>query len=56
MKAFIHWVEDNIKSRAGFEPTPLAFRPRVLTITPLSLPDVIALSMPTCLCGPLPER
>ena len=41
----------NIVLRAGLEPPSLAFESSVLTITPLSLPDVSTLLTPTCLCG-----
>ena len=35
----------------GVEPTSLAFRVSVLSITPPRLPDVTTLPMSTCLCG-----
>ena len=41
-----------ITARAQSEPTPLPFWGSVLTITP-HFPDVIILSIPTCLCGSL---
>ena len=40
----------------GIEPTALAFRTSVLTITPPRIPDVTNLPMPTCVCGSLPEK
>ena len=42
--------------RAAIEPTSLAFRASVLTITSPRLPDIITLYTPTCLCGSLPEK
>ena len=46
----------NIVSRGGLEPTSHVFWASVLAITPTRFPDVTMLSMPTCLCGSLPER
>ena len=46
----------NIVPRAGIETTSLTFSVSVLTITPLSFPNVTSLPMSTCLCGSLPER
>ena len=46
----------NIAPRVAIKPTPLAFRARVLTISPRRLPDVTMLPVPTCLCGSLPEK
>ena len=46
----------NIAPRAGIEPTSLAFRVSLLTITPLRLPDVATLFTPNCLCDSSSER
>ena len=40
---------ENIVPRAGIEPTSLALRVSVLTITPARLHAVIALPKPTCI-------
>ena len=45
-----------IAPRARIEHIALTFWARVNTIAPPRLPDVTTLSMPTCLCGSLPER
>ena len=48
---------EKIAHRTGLEPTPLAFRVRVLTSIPPMFPHVITLSMPTCLlCDSLSEK
>ena len=46
----------NIAPRAEIEPTSLAFRASVLTITPPRIPYVTTLSKPAYLCGSMPER
>ena len=46
----------NITPRTVIEPTSLAFRARVLTITLPRLPDVTTLPTPNYLCGSLPEK
>ena len=46
----------NIVPRAGIEPTSLAFRASVLTISPRSLSNMSHIPVPTCLCSSLPER
>ena len=46
----------NIVAGTEIEPTSLAFRASVLTITSPRLPDVTTILMPTCLCCSLPER
>ena len=45
-----------IAPRVGTKTTSLAFHISVLTIKPPRLPHVTTLSMPTCLCGSLPEN
>ena len=42
--------------KMGIEPTSLAFKASVLTITLPRLPDVTTLPMPTRLCSTLPDR
>ena len=46
----------NIEPRAVIEPTSLALWASVLTILPPRIPDVTSLSVPTWLCGSLPQR
>ena len=46
----------NIAPRVGIEPTSLAFRTSVLTISPPMFPHVTTLLMPMCLYGSLAER
>ena len=46
----------NNAPRVGFERTPLVSQAALQMIRLARLPDVITLSMPTCLCGSLPER
>ena len=45
----------NSAPREGIEPTSLAVRTSVLSVTPPRLPNVITLSTPICLCGSCSE-
>ena len=45
------WNGKYCATRTGIEPTPLVFPTSVLTITLSRLPDVTAISTPTCICG-----
>ena len=47
---------ENIVPRVEIEPTALAFKATVLSITPLRFPYVTTMPTPTCMCSSLPER
>ena len=49
-------MENIVPRGTGIEPTSLAFRASVLTITSHMLPDVPILPTPTCLCDSFPEK